>query len=206
MSSSLNRHPKYGNTLNMSQRPTGRKRSQTGGRRSFVLLISSNPLGLHPEAKLIFKLCPASRPAAEAHNLTFVTTGSVAASVLMSVRVWTNVCKLASLRSLSDATVTLSCTHIPPFFYPIHANTHFSHIFLKDTKKHWITVGQWTKAGHHGNKLRGTGAVRVCVCSWDGSWCLRYWFWVSWGGGALQEQLLHLISLYWSPNFTQTNS
>lgn len=55
----------------------------------------------------------------------------------------------------------------------MHTHTLFFHSckythFLKETKKHWITVGQWTKAGHHGNKLRGTGAGCMCVCGMGG--------------------------------------
>lgn len=56
--------------------------------------------------------------------------------------------------------------HMPlalPCFFPLHSCkcTLLTH-FFKETKKktkHWITVRQWAKGGHHGNKLRG--------CMWD---------------------------------------
>lgn len=75
---------------------------------------------------------------------------------------------------------------------------HTSHTFFKGNKKHWIKVGQWTKAGHHGNKLRGTGAGCVRVCVWDGRGGEMVSEVLILGkmGGLLQEQLLHLISLY----------
>lgn len=68
-------------------------------------------------------------------------------------------------------------------------------IFFKGNKKktHWITAGQWVKAGHHGNKLRGTGAG--CVCKWDGGELVSVVLVLGKvRGGLLQEQLLHLIS------------
>lgn len=49
------------------------------------------------------------------------------------------------------------------------------------------------KAGHHGNKLRGTGAG--CVCKWDGGELVSVVLVLGKvRGGLLQEQLLHLIS------------
>lgn len=49
----------------------------------------------------------------------------------------------------------------------IHSNTHFSHI-LNKTKNAGLQWDNGRKAGHHGNKLRGTGAGCVCVCGTGG--------------------------------------
>lgn len=57
----------------------------------------------------------------------FVTTGSPTVGLTVS----TNVCKLASL--CCNGTVTLSCVHTHSL--SIHANTHFLHVFFKETNK-----------------------------------------------------------------------
>lgn len=143
----------------MSQRPTERKHTQTRRRRRIVLLLPSNPLGLHPEAMFIFRPCPDHQP--QNHTLNVCDN-------------WIPGCGSHSLHKCMQARLrvpplrwhchTFMRAHTP---LSIHANTHFLEIFLKETKKnpHWITAGQWVKAGHHGNKLRGTGAG--CVCKWD---------------------------------------
>lgn len=164
--SNLNQHLKYGNTPNASQRPTERKHGQTRGRRRFVLLISSNPLGLHPEAMFIFRLFPAHQQ--QKHTLNVCDnwiTGCAPYNLHKCIQA-----RLAPQRRRCHTFRAHTHTHTHPSFHSCKY-TLLTH-FLKETKKHWITAGQWAKAGHHGNKLRGTGAGCVYV-GWEGSWCLR---------------------------------
>lgn len=179
----------------MSQRPTERKRSQTSGRRRFVLLISSNPLGRHPEAMFIFRLFFLITNGRNTH-LMFVTTGSPAVSLTVSQ------CKCMQARLPSAAmshfhaythTHTLTYTHTP---LSIHANAHFLHFFFKGNKKTLDYSGTMGESRSPRQQAERDWS-RVCVCGMGGelvSEVLVLGKVEEGRGGLLQEQLLHLIS------------
>lgn len=162
----------------MSQRPAERKHIQTRRRRRIVLLLPSNPLGLHPEAMFIFRPCPDHQPQNHTLNVCDNWIPGCGSHSLHK-------CMRARLPPLRWHCHTFMRAHTP---LSIHANTHFLQFFLKETKKKptglqrdngWKQV---TTATSWEGLEQG-----VCVSGTEGSWCLWYWFWVRWGGGCYRS-------------------
>lgn len=109
----------------MSQRPAERKHIQTRRRRRIVLLLPSNPLGLHPEAMFIFRPCPDHQPQNHTLNVCDNWIPGCGSHSLHK-------CMRARLPPLRWHCHTFMRAHTP---LSIHANTHFLQFFLKETKK-----------------------------------------------------------------------
>lgn len=154
---------------------TERKHIQTQGRRRIMLLLSSKPLGLHPEAMFSFRLCPDHQ--LQDHRLNVCDNWIPGCGSYSQHK-----CMQARLPLLQWHCHTFMRAHTP--FFHSCKYTLLTHFWRKQIKPHWITAGQWVKAGHHGNKLRGSGAGClyvgrrgdwgtgfgcVCVGGWGGN-------------------------------------
>lgn len=142
----------------MSQRPAERKHIQRAGRRENRAVTFFRAIRFASWSDAHFRTRSPNRTL----NVC-VTTGSLAVG-LMSLYKCMQARLPPSLPPPRKHRHTFMQTHTRPSFHSCKY-TLLTHFFKGNKKKkpHWITAGQWVKAGHHGNKLRGTGAGCVYV-------------------------------------------